>query len=69
MYDFRYAGVHTDDKRKDGDQDNQQVSQAKQAKTHVSFGLVDIGKRQEVDDGRECNAHRRQTKRTNQRDQ
>lgn len=69
FYDVRQTGRHADDECEDGNQDDQQVAQAEQAEPQVSRVLVDIGERQEVDDGRERDAHGRQTESANQRDQ
>lgn len=52
MYDVGHARGHADYEREYGDEDNQQVAQAEQTESNVSFVLVDVGECQEADDGR-----------------
>lgn len=50
MYDVGHACGHADYEREYGDEDNQQVAQAEQTKSQISFVLIDIGESQKADD-------------------
>jgi len=51
MYDVGHARGHADHEREYGDEDDQQVAQAEQTEPQISFVLVDVGERQEADNG------------------